>query len=263
MKTKLGYKDKTIEPSQYDFEWYDLSNYWYGEIRTKKIVIMGLARSGVTTVFQRFIYPERPPLDPESEYHATIDYEIHQKFIHGSWVTLYDLGGQTAFLDRFIGPLAELIFSEINSLVFIFDSIEIGDIARAKYYLDIVLDLVFQYNPEASVFLFQHKIDLIPKSLKEELRQSIKSYLVYDINHKLQYYETSDMTNSIIKAINAVMNATRGRWPHKFSEHFYTHNDRLYTYREVRENKEEDKFLTRALREALKILQEKVENSQR
>ena len=39
---------------------------------------------------------------------------------------------------------------------------------------------------------------------------AIKSYLTRDVNHTLQYYETSDMTNSIITAINAAMNATRG-----------------------------------------------------
>ena len=228
----------------------------------KKIVIMGLAKSGVTTVMRRFIYPQRPPLDPKEEWDVTIDYETHQK----GRLTFYDLGGHIAFLDRFIGPLAEFIFSEINTLVFVVNSIGIVDVARAKYYLDKALDLVFQYNPEASAFLFQHKIDLIPASLKEELRWTIESYLIRDVNlqNPLQYYETSDMTNSIITAINAVMNATQGRRP--FTRRWplsYCHNDRLYTYREVRERCENDEMLTLSLQEALKILQKELEKTQR
>lgn len=223
---------------------------------TKKIVIMGLARSGVTTVFQRFIYPQRPPLDPEEGYYATLDYEIHQKSIQGSWVTFYDLGGQVAFMDRFIGPLAEFIFSEIDSLVFVVDSIEIKDITRAKYYLDKALELVFQYNPEASLFVFQHKIDLLPTLLKEAVHQTIKRYLTTDIPHPFQYYETSDMTKSITTAINAVI----GGYP---KDGHYASNESLSTYREVREAyyKENDEMLTLSLREALKMLQEEVEKS--
>jgi hypothetical protein len=140
----------------------------------------------------------------DADYHATIDYERKQKVIAGTELTIFDLGGQTAFLDRFTGELSEFIFSGVKTLVFVVDSIEIKDISRAKYYLDLSLKKLTQYSPEATVFVFQHKADLIPTKMREEVRKTIQEYLGAGVTQRFRYFETSVFSDSIFKAMGDV-----------------------------------------------------------
>jgi hypothetical protein len=107
-------------------------------------------------------------------------------------------------LDRFTGELSEFIFGGVKSLVFVVDSIEIRDISRAKYYLDLSIKKLAEYSPEATIFIFQHKGDLIPKKLKEEVRKTIEEYLGQGIRRKIKYFETSVFSDSIFKAMGEV-----------------------------------------------------------
>ena len=170
--------------------------------RTSKILILGLAQSGKSTIIK--VVNEGKIPSPNDDYNATIDYERKQKVIAGTELTIFDLGGQTAFLDRFTGELSEFIFSGVKSLVFVVDSIEIKDISRAKYYLDLSLKKIAQYSPNATIFIFQHKADLIPKKMKEEVRRTIEEYLGQGIPARLKYFETSVFSDSIFKAMGEV-----------------------------------------------------------
>ena len=87
----------------------------------------------------------------------TIDYDRYEKTVLGIEFTLFNLGGQTAFLDRFIGELSEFIFSGVVSFIFSVDALEIKKLPKAKYYFDLALKKLTQYSPSASVFLFIHK----------------------------------------------------------------------------------------------------------
>ena len=170
--------------------------------RTSKILILGLAQSGKSTIIK--VVNEGKIPSPNDDYNATIDYERKQKVIAGTELTIFDLGGQTAFLDRFTGELSEFIFSGVKSLVFVVDSIEIKNISRAKYYLDLSLKKIAQYSPSATIFIFQHKADLIPKKMKEEVRRTIEEYLGQGIPARLKYFETSVFSDSIFKAMGEV-----------------------------------------------------------
>ena len=156
------------------------------------------------------------------------------------------MGGQTAFLDRFIGELAGEIFGGIDSLVFIVDTIEIKDITRAKYYFDRALERVKCSNPDASVFVFLHKIDLLPKALEEEVCQICREFLLEGITREIRFYETTIFTNSSTKAVEAV-----------YRENILLFDETLtLEAEEIEHDKEEDKMLAYALREALKAFQE-------
>jgi GTPase SAR1 family protein len=170
--------------------------------KTSKILILGLARSGKSTIIRVVTEGKIPSKD--EKYHATIDYERKQKTIAGTELTIFDLGGQTAFLDRFTGELSEFIFSGVKSLVFVVDSIEIKDISRAKYYLDLSLKKLSQFSPEASIFIFQHKTDLIPKKLKDEVRKTIRDYLSSGVTKEIKYSSTSVFDDSIFRAMGDV-----------------------------------------------------------
>ncbi|MFX1282056.1 MAG: ADP-ribosylation factor-like protein [Promethearchaeota archaeon] len=170
--------------------------------KTSKILILGLAKSGKSTIIR--VVTEGIIPSKDENYHATIDYERKQKVIAGTELTLFDLGGQTAFLDRFTGELSEFIFSGVRTLVFVVDSIEIKDISRAKYYLDLSLKKLAQFSPEASVFIFQHKTDLIPKKLQDEVRKTIRDYLSTGVSQQLKFYSTSVFSDSVFKAMGDV-----------------------------------------------------------
>ena len=154
--------------------------------KVSKVLILGLAQSGKSTIIKVVNEGKIPSKD--DDYNATIDYERKQKVVAGTELTIFDLGGQTAFLDRFTGELSEFIFTGVKSFVFVVDSMEIKNISRAKYYLDLAVKKLSQFSPEATLFLFQHKADLIPKKMKQEVRKTIEEYLGSGIPKKIKYY---------------------------------------------------------------------------
>ena len=154
---------------------------------------------------------------------ATIDYERLQQIFDDNEITIFDLGGATFFLDRFVGELAEFLFGGVKTLVFVVDSIDIKEIQRAKYYFDLCLKCLAEYSPTARIFIFQHKIDLVPKKMRTEVRTTIQEYLLGGIDdtikQKIIYYETSVFDTSIIVAMSSVYQSTLGYIPNNwFSE---------------------------------------------
>ncbi|MHA2173469.1 MAG: ADP-ribosylation factor-like protein [Candidatus Hodarchaeales archaeon] len=167
-----------------------------------KILILGLQASGKTTIIQTVTEGHIPK--KEEKYLPTIDHERKKVVIAGTELIIFDLGGQTIFLDRFTSELSDFIFSGVEVLIFVIDSFEIKDISRAKVYLDLSLNKLVQYSPTASAYLFQHKTDLIPDNLREEVRETIFDHLVVDTPVQLKYYETSVYNRSIFHAMGRV-----------------------------------------------------------
>lgn len=170
--------------------------------KTSKVLILGLNESGKSTIIKVVNEGRIPRKD--DDYNATIDYERKSKVIAGTELTIFDLGGQTAFLDRFTGELSEFIFSGVKTFVFVVDSIEIKNISRAKYYLDLSMKKLNEYSPEATIFIFQHKSDLVPKKMREEARKTIQDYLSAGLTKRIKYFETSVFSDSIFKAMGDV-----------------------------------------------------------
>jgi GTPase SAR1 family protein len=198
-----------------DLEETQLAYYLKKDLSTskpKKILFMGLARSGKTTVLEWLLGKQSDTL---GSLHATIDHEIRTMTIGNTEVTILDTGGKTTLLDKFIGELAKEIFSGVTTLVFVVDSIELKDITGAKYYFEAILKNLRQHSPGASVFIFQHKLDLIPRDLRIEIRETIIDYLLKDIDstylqEKVRYCETSIFLETMVEAMQAVFNVTLG-----------------------------------------------------
>ena len=186
--------------------------------KSKKVILCGYRASGKSTILRMVTEGHRLSKDEIFPGHATIDYSRRQQLVDDIELTFFDLSGKTAFLDRFTGELAEFIFSGVATLVYVVDSIEMKDISRTKYYLDLCVKKIDQYSPETPVFIFQHKYDLVPKKLRQEVYQSIKEHLLKDITRNISYYETSVFDTSIIVAMCAVYQAILGYIPNNWFE---------------------------------------------
>ena len=90
------------------------------EAEADKIILLGLAESGKTTILK--VVSEGYIPDKKAPYSATIDYERKNISLFGKTLTIFDLGGQKGFLDRFIGELAGFIFSKVKIMIFVVDS---------------------------------------------------------------------------------------------------------------------------------------------
>ncbi|MFX0067145.1 MAG: ADP-ribosylation factor-like protein [Candidatus Hermodarchaeota archaeon] len=162
---------------------------------TDKIILLGLAESGKTTILK--VISEGYVPDKKAPYTATMDYTRKKFSIFGKTLTIFDLGGQKAFMDRFIGELAEFIFSGVKVLIYVVDIVEVTRFSLAKYYLDLALKRIKQYSPTAVVYVFLHKIDLIDRTRMTEFCNNVKNYLSTELEHPVTFFETSVFSNSI------------------------------------------------------------------
>ncbi len=173
-----------------------------------KILILGLQASGKTTIINA-VTKGQIPIE-EDEYLPTIDYERKKVMIAGHEIVIFDMGGQTSFLDRFTDGLSDLIFTGVKALIFVVDSVKVKELEQAKYYLDVSLTKLVEYSPTAYAYLFQHKTDLIPEQLKEEVRNTVSDHLLVNLPLHVRYYETSVFKSSIFNAMGDVFGRTYG-----------------------------------------------------
>ena len=76
------------------------------KVKRSKLLLMGLAVSGKTTITKYMLENRIPSKD--DDFNATIDYDKYNLTLGNKEIINYDLGGGTSFLDRFTGELAEL-----------------------------------------------------------------------------------------------------------------------------------------------------------
>ncbi|MFX0185832.1 MAG: ADP-ribosylation factor-like protein [Candidatus Hodarchaeota archaeon] len=169
---------------------------------SKKIVILGLAESGKSTIINSVIEGIKPQRG--ERYSATINYQRKKKILCGVELSIFDLGGQTRFLDRFTGDLAEFIFSDVDVFIFVIEPLQVADFSRAKYYLELALEKLTQYSSEASIYFFLHKIDLVPDRYIDKISNTVKSYLIADLSDNIQFYETSVFSESMFRTIGDI-----------------------------------------------------------
>ncbi|MHA2306989.1 MAG: ADP-ribosylation factor-like protein [Candidatus Hodarchaeales archaeon] len=175
-----------------------------------KIVILGLAESGKSTMIKSVIEGIQPSND--DKYSATINYQRISKSIYETELSIFDLGGQTRFLDKFTGDLAEFVFSGIDSGAFIFvlDALKVTELSRAKYYFELSLQKIKEYSPNSKLYIFLNKMDLLPLESKVEVTKIVQDYLIADSISYNKIFETSVFSESIFQAIGLVLSEVTG-----------------------------------------------------
>ncbi|MHA1966773.1 MAG: ADP-ribosylation factor-like protein [Candidatus Hodarchaeales archaeon] len=175
-----------------------------------KIVILGLAESGKSTMIQSVIEGIQPSND--DKYNATINYQRFSKIINKIDFSFFDLGGQTRFLDRFTGDLSEFVFSDIDSGAFIFvlDALKVTELSRAKYYFELSHQKIKDFSPNTKIYIFINKMDLLPEESKGEVSKIVQDYLISNALGYNKKFETSVFSESIFLAIGNILYEVSG-----------------------------------------------------
>ena len=168
-----------------------------------KIIIMGLAESGKTTIVK--VAAEGFIPNKNAPYSATLDYKRKTYTMFGKKISLFDLGGQKSFLERFVGNLAEFIFANVSSLIYVVDVVKISELSLCQYYLNLALENLRKFSPEANISILFHKMDLIDKKQKGDYINNIKEFFELTDVEDISFYETSVFDDSAIKTMEDII----------------------------------------------------------
>jgi hypothetical protein len=198
---------------------------------------MGLAQTGKTTIIK--VSAEGYIPQKKAPYTATIEYNRKSYEIFGKKISLFDLGGQKSFLDRFVGDLAEFIFSNVAAFIYVIDIVKVSELSLAKYYLELGIKILNKYSPNTSIAILFHKIDLIDQQKKQEFIGSLKTFLGLESMKDVTCYETSVFNQSILNSMEEIISGIKTE-PSSLKEiilNFHTkHSDRIVNLHLLDEN---------------------------
>lgn len=142
-----------------------------------KLLIMGDTGVGKTSIFA-VIFSE---YSPENTFLLGWTNGISSSNIEfgiGIKLQIEDCGGQEKFKEEYFGDNKKNIFEDVKILIFVIEATE--DKGTDLSYYESCLKALREYSPNAKVFVFIHKMDLIEKDKKkvvyEKKRQEIIGY---------------------------------------------------------------------------------------
>ncbi len=168
-----------------------------------KIVILGLSQSGKTSIrqviFEGFT-PESTSMNP-----ATV--RINRKLFNlaGSAINLFDVGGQTNYLNEVFQQYQERTFSDVKVVIFVIDISDAANIMRSKYYFDLTIDNINKLSENAKIFVFAHKMDSVPLNKREPVFQSIKEIFEISDYKNVEMHSTSIFDETIWDAMQLIL----------------------------------------------------------
>ncbi len=177
--------------------------YTGGNELESKIVVLGLSQSGKTSirqvVFEGFA-PEATSMNP-----ATV--RINRKLFNlaGSAINLFDVGGQSNYLNEVFEQYKERTFSDVKAFIFVIDISDASNIMRSKYYFDLTMENAKQLSEGARIYVFAHKMDVVPPNKREPVLQSIKDIFEIDKFTNADLFATSIFEDTIWDAMQQVI----------------------------------------------------------
>ncbi|MFW9916952.1 MAG: ADP-ribosylation factor-like protein [Candidatus Thorarchaeota archaeon] len=175
----------------------------------KKLIMMGLAQAGKTTIRRAVISGLSG--DELERYDATIDYERETKRIAGESLSVIDIGGQESFLEKYTGEMAEFAFSEVASMIYVIDVSELSRLPRSVYYFAAACKKLEEFSPDARIYCFLHKVDLLEPETTQETLDMVKSMMGPDIPGTVEYLPTSIYDGSAYMAMSEAVSIFLGK----------------------------------------------------
>jgi Ras-related GTP-binding protein A/B len=81
-------------------------------------------------------------------------------------------------MDNYIASQRDHIFRNVEVLIYVFD-VESREYDRDMQYYQSVLDAILANSKDAKIFCLIHKMDLVPESQREEVKDHFHFELVY------------------------------------------------------------------------------------
>ncbi|TFF85230.1 hypothetical protein EU523_00160 [Candidatus Heimdallarchaeota archaeon] len=165
--------------------------------------MLGLSQAGKTSIrqiiFEGFT-PVATALNP-----ATV--RINRKIFNlaGGNINLFDIGGQTNYLNEIFQIYKNRTFSDVKAVIFVVDVSDAGNIMRSNYYFGLTLQALSQISKNARIFIFAHKMDLVPFDKKEAVIKSIADIFKTDQYPQVDIQGTSIFDESIWDAMQQVL----------------------------------------------------------
>ncbi|MFX0062159.1 MAG: ADP-ribosylation factor-like protein [Candidatus Hermodarchaeota archaeon] len=155
-----------------------------------KILLAGLSEAGKTSIKRIFFYKHKTT-DVEN-LPATIDYERKSLSVSNTLITIVDLGGQQVFIKRFLDKISPFIFSSVHILIFVIDVAEKSTLNDAIKYFRSCIELLQQYSPNAKLFVFLHKNDLVRLSPNyESIHAQLKEQFQLQSSKRVAFLRTT------------------------------------------------------------------------
>lgn len=164
---------------------------------------MGLAESGKTSILSVVFEGKKPKA--LSKYKATLNYFRSVETIIDVEFQFFDCGGQENFLSAFMKEQAEFIFSNVATLVWIADVTDFDRVSTSKYYFNLAVERIINYSPDASIFCFIHKLDLLLPEKRGEVIDTMKQFFVPSGDINIQYHGTSIFDQSVFIAVGELI----------------------------------------------------------
>ncbi|MFX1516296.1 MAG: ADP-ribosylation factor-like protein [Promethearchaeota archaeon] len=156
-----------------------------------KILIAGLSEAGKTAV-KRIFFLKQHTEDVDS-LSATINYERMSVSIGDIPITIVDLGGQKIFLKRFLSGFSPFVFSSVKVFIFLIDVANKTSRNNALQYFRACLEKLRAFSPDAEIFVFLHKNDLVVNSPNyESIHEQLKEQFQLEcVKGPLRFFRTT------------------------------------------------------------------------
>ncbi|MFX1508430.1 MAG: ADP-ribosylation factor-like protein, partial [Promethearchaeota archaeon] len=155
-----------------------------------KIILAGLAEAGKTAVKRLFFLKHKT--EDVDGLTATLSYERLAVTISKTPITILDLGGQRIFLKRFLTTFSPFIFNSVVTLVFLIDVSNRTARNNAVQYFKACLEKIEKYSPEAQIFVFLHKNDLVEHWPNyESIHEQLKEQFQIESKKQLRFFRTT------------------------------------------------------------------------
>ena len=137
---------------------------------------------------------------------ATIDVEhSHVRFLGNLVLNLWDCGGQEAFMENYFASQRDLIFKNVQILIYVFD-IESKEFQKDLRYFKSCLDAILENSKDAKIFCLLHKMDLVAEEQREQIFQKKDSILKQQaLPLKVTCFKTSIWDETLYKAWSSIV----------------------------------------------------------
>ncbi|NPE07402.1 MAG: hypothetical protein GNW80_03885 [Asgard group archaeon] len=168
-----------------------------------KVVVLGLSQSGKTSIRQVIFEGFKPEATAQNP--ATV--RINRKLFNlaGGEINLFDIGGQTNYLDEIFQQYKERTFTDVRAVIFVVDISDAANIMRSKYYFDLTLKNIGDLSETAGIFVFAHKLDIVPLYKRISIVKSIGDIFEVEKFDNVKIFGTSIFDNTVWEAMQEVL----------------------------------------------------------